>query len=202
MKLYIYIYIRTSCHFCLFQYVHKKDCAIYLKSTNCFRFRFLCLMTYQLSWVINCQSHPSKRIAVMLFNPLLWGLGGSYFPNGICPKVKVIAGQDFKLAYYHSAVHRFNHDTTRKAPQIVSIYIYIPVCLSLSIWIYHRAIGLKDRVFANGLRDRGSNTGRVIQKMLLHASLLIKKHYKVRIKGKGEQSGNGVVSSPSPRCCS
>ena len=47
------------------------------------------------------------------------------------------------------------------------------------------------RVFANGLGDRGSIPGRVIQKtktMVLDTSLLKTQHYKVRIKGKVEQS--------------
>ena len=47
------------------------------------------------------------------------------------------------------------------------------------------------RVFANGLGDRGSIPGRVIPKtlkMVLEAALLNTQHYKVRIKGKVEQS--------------
>ena len=47
------------------------------------------------------------------------------------------------------------------------------------------------RVFANGPGDRGSNLGRVIPKtlkMVLDATLLNTQHYKVRIKGKVEQS--------------
>ena len=47
------------------------------------------------------------------------------------------------------------------------------------------------RVFANGPGDLGSIPGRVIpktQKMVLDASLLNTWHYKVRIKGKVEQS--------------
>ena len=32
---------------------------------------FFCLMAYQPSWVIQCQSHSSRRTAVMLLNPLL-----------------------------------------------------------------------------------------------------------------------------------
>ena len=35
------------------------------------------------------------------------------FPKGICPKVKVIARLEYKLAYYDSAVHCFNHYTMR-----------------------------------------------------------------------------------------
>ena len=47
------------------------------------------------------------------------------------------------------------------------------------------------RVFANGPEDRGSIPGGVIpktQKMALDTSLLNTQHYKVRIKGKVEQS--------------
>ena len=52
-------------------------------------------------------------------------------------------------------------------------------------------IGLVDRVFARGLKDRSSVPGRFIpktQKMVLDTSLLRTQHYKVRIKGKVEQS--------------
>ena len=48
-----------------------------------------------------------------------------------------------------------------------------------------------DRVFANGPGDRSSIPGQVIpktQKMVLDAALLNSQHYKVRIKGKVEQS--------------
>ena len=47
------------------------------------------------------------------------------------------------------------------------------------------------RVFANGPGDLGSIPGQVIpktQKMVLNATLLNTQHYKVRIKGKVEQS--------------
>ena len=59
------------------------------------------------------------------------------------------------------------------------------------------------RAFAKSPEDRGSILGRVIpkiQKMELDAALLNTQHYKVRIKGKVEQSGNGVTSSTTPRC--
>ena len=39
------------------------------------------------------------------------------FPKGICPKVNVIARLEYKLMYYNSAVHRFNHYTTRTPPR-------------------------------------------------------------------------------------
>ena len=66
--------------------------------------------------------------------------------------------------------------------------------------IIRKYIGLGVRVFANGLGDLGSIPGRVIpktQKMVLDASLLSTQHYKVRIKGKVEQSRKGVAPSPT-----
>ena len=55
------------------------------------------------------------------------------------------------------------------------------------------------RVFANGPGDLGSIPGRVIpktQKMVLDASLLNTQHYKVRIKGKVEQSRERINALP------
>ena len=39
------------------------------------------------------------------------------FSKGICPKVNIIARLENELAYYDSAVHRFNHYTTRTPPR-------------------------------------------------------------------------------------
>ena len=73
------------------------------------------------------------------------------------------------------------------------------------IWYYHQTlkpdIGLAVRVFANGSGDLGSIPGRVIpktQKMVLDASFLNTQHYKVRIKGKVEQSWERRGVAPSP----
>ena len=55
----------------------------------------------------------------------------------------------------------------------------------------YRAIGLMSRMSTNGPGDRGLISGRVIpktKKMLLDATLLSPQYYKVRIKGKVEQS--------------
>ena len=46
------------------------------------------------------------------------------FPKGICPKVNVIARLEYELAYYDSAVHRFDHYTTR-IPRIKVIPIVV-----------------------------------------------------------------------------
>ena len=61
------------------------------------------------------------------------------------------------------------------------------------------------RVFANGPGDQGSVPGLVIpktQKVVLEASLLNTQHYKVRIKGKVEQSRERSSISATPWCSS
>ena len=58
-------------------------------------------------------------------------------------------------------------------------------------WLLIRDIGPAVRVFANGPGDLGSILGRVIPKTLkmeLDTTLLNTQHYKVRFKGKVEQS--------------
>ena len=45
------------------------------------------------------------------------------FPKGICPKVNIIAQLENELAYYNSAVHRFNHYTTRTPPMILVCWL-------------------------------------------------------------------------------
>ena len=55
------------------------------------------------------------------------------------------------------------------------------------------------KMFANGPGDRPSLPGRIIprtQKMLLDATWLYTQHYKVRIKGKVEQSREGNSALP------
>ena len=69
----------------------------------------------------------------------------------------------------------------------------------------HRIIGPVGGVFANGPGDLGSIPVRIIPqtfKIVLGNSLFNIQQYKVRIKGKLEQSGKGVAPSPTPRCCS
>ena len=63
--------------------------------------------------------------------------------------------------------------------------------------------GLMSRVFASGPRDRGSILGQVTpktQKTVLDAALLNTQYYKVGIKGKVDQSRDGVAPSRTPRC--
>ena len=86
------------------------------------------------------------------------------------------------------------------------MYTCIPyISTYIHTYIHIPDIGLGVRVFANGPGDLGSIPGRVIpktQKMVLDASLLNTQHYKVRIKGKVEQSREGVAPSPTPWCSS
>ena len=66
-------------------------------------------------------------------------------------------------------------------------------------------IGLVGRVFANGPGDLGSIPGRIIPKTLkvvLDASLLNTQQYKVRIKGKVEQSRERSSAPPTLWCSS
>ena len=66
--------------------------------------------------------------------------------------------------------------------------------------MFYQAIGLMSRVFANGPEDPVSIPGQVIpktQKMVLDAALLNTQHYKVRIKGKVEQSREWSSALPS-----
>ena len=61
------------------------------------------------------------------------------------------------------------------------------------------AIGLMSRGFTYGPGDQGSSLGRVIpktQKMVLDATLLNTQHYKVRTKGKVEQSRETSCALP------
>ena len=66
--------------------------------------------------------------------------------------------------------------------------------------MYHWLIGIMVRLFTSGPRNWGSILGRVIQKTqkwyLMPPCLT---HYMVRIKGKWNNPGKGVVSSPTPR---
>ena len=65
--------------------------------------------------------------------------------------------------------------------------------------LLYRLISLVGRVFDNGSQDLGSIPGRVIPKtfkMVLDTDLLITKHYKVRNKGKVQQSREWFSALP------
>ena len=70
---------------------------------------------------------------------------------------------------------------------------------------FNRDIGPAVRVFADGPGDLGSIPGRVIPKTLkmeLDTTLLNTQHYKVRFKGKVEQSREWSSAPPTLWCSS
>ena len=80
------------------------------------------LVGFFVKWYINiCRLFNAK---VILLEEQLWcylthswkDKGVHTFPKGICPKVTVRARVEYELAYYDSAVNRFNHYTTRTPP--------------------------------------------------------------------------------------
>ena len=94
--------------------------------------------------------------------------------------------------YANKTVKNHNlHESIFKPKLIHWILINSLVCRNfLQTFIFH-AIGPAVRVFANGPGDLGSIPGRVIPKTLkmeLDTTLLNTQHYKVRFKGKVEQS--------------
>ena len=71
------------------------------------------------------------------------------------------------------------------------MFSHIQWPLLTEVKFFPRLIGPVSTVFANGPGDRGSIPGRVIPKtlkMVLDTSLLRTQQYKVRIKGKVEES--------------
>ena len=82
-----------------------------------------------------------------------------------------------------------------------TIYIYIYI-----LYNEFEDIFIMNRLFDNGLGDRGSIPGRVIpktQKMVLDTALHNIQHFKIKIKGKVEQSREwSKAPTPKPRCSS
>ena len=58
------------------------------------------------------------------------------FPKGICPKVNVIARLEFGFACYDSAVHRFNHNTTRTPPIYLYEFTRVCVCVCVCVCVF------------------------------------------------------------------
>ena len=112
--------------------------------------------------------------------------------RSLCPFPKAITIIPCTLTYYpadslHLSSFRvfflFNLVIWKDLFQLMLLYYHL-ILLRL-------IIGLMSKVFANSLGDWGSIPSRVLpktQKMVLDAVLLNAQHYKVRIKGKLEQS--------------
>ena len=104
----------------------------------------------------------------------------------------------YTYAYMHKHICIYTH---------IYIYMHIHICIHIYIYIYiyiyNRFIALVGRVFANSPGDLCSIPGHVIPKsfkMVLDTSLLNSQLYKVRIKGKVEQSREGVAPYPTLWC--
>ena len=100
------------------------------------------LMAYQLSRVIYYQIHPFRTVMVLL--SYRWDDKGVHtFPKCICPKVNIIARLEFELAYYNSAVQRFNHYTMRTTQDVFCTqlcdirYSYLILIVMLSSNFFH-----------------------------------------------------------------
>ena len=85
---------------------------------------------------------------------------------------------------------------------IFQVYYFLNGNFQLIMSMY-RAIGLMGRVFTYGSVNQGSILGQVIpksQKMVLDAALLNTQHYKIRIKGKVDQSREWCRALPMLQC--
>ena len=73
----------------------------------------------------------------------------------------------------------------------IEFFVHYPRHLDIPNKYHHIEVNIYKRAFANGPGDLGSIPGRVIPKTLkmeLDTTLLNTQHYKVRFKGKVEQS--------------
>ena len=68
------------------------------------------------------------------------------------------------------------------------------ILITYTIYIYNRDIGPAVRVFANGPGDLQSQVESL--KMVLDTTLLNTQHYKVRFKGKVDQSWEWICALP------
>ena len=89
---------------------------------------FLCLMAYHIRGLFKVKAIILEEQQWCYLTPkFIWEYKGVHtFSKGICPKVNVIARLEFELANYNSAVHRFNHYTTKTSPPTV----WVPIITS------------------------------------------------------------------------
>ena len=88
---------------------------------------FLCLMAYQPSKVIPCQSHHCRRPVVVLFKPNLRNNMVHSFLKTISSKVNVIAQLEFELVHYDVAVQHFSHYVTETSTLCAKTENYISI---------------------------------------------------------------------------
>ena len=134
------------------------------------------------------------------------------FPKGICPKVKIIARLEYELAYYDSAVHRFNHDATRTPPYHLMYLVYFPqlkLVINQDVWVvilcgkdnYHLtgcdrfrrngwAVRYRPNIKLGGFRSQfeASNVSSHTEELWYNKRVCLWMTLKARIKGKVKQS--------------
>ena len=96
-----------------------------------------------------------------------------------------------KVLHCHHRV--LNSHSLGMSLDLTNAFIHCTMCLYI--------IGLMSRVFANGLGDWDSISGRVIpknKKIVFDATLLNTQHYKVGARVKWSNSGKGIAPSSTP----
>ena len=89
---------------------------------------FVCLFNINLLGLFNAKSILLKEQYWYYLTHGWEDKGVHTFTKGICPKVNVIAWLEFELAYYDSAVQRFNHYAMR-TPSFF--------CTDSDLWLYY-----------------------------------------------------------------
>ena len=144
--------------------------------------------TYALLWVYVATSW--LRDDNVNFRFYISVLSLRFFPSKILTNQKFDAGASFTsfdFGVNFSLKGCLRHGLGTRLGLLLSPHKYTTLCHQCSSGSY----SLMSRVFANSPGDLGSVPGWVIpktQKMVLDATLLNTQHYKVRIKGKVEQS--------------
>ena len=76
-------------------------------------------MAYQPSWVIQCQSNPTKNSSDTVEH-IAGGIKEfSTIPKGFSPKGNVIAWLEFELAYFKAIVQYFSHFSMQTLPLFI-----------------------------------------------------------------------------------
>ena len=109
-------------HIVLFFYLlnFKKLSANQVSSNSIQLFQVLFFVFNGMSTFMS-QSHPCRRTAAIIFNPLLEDKGVHIFPKGIYPKVNIIVWLVFELVYYNLAVQQLFQDARQSFTFLVTI---------------------------------------------------------------------------------
>ena len=179
---------------------------------------FLLSLFYLLSLSLSLSlSLTHTHINIYIYMSIYWFSLVDYTDESLDVCILVI--NLLKCLLTHKHTFTLSHSLTET--HSINLSIYLSIYLSRYIHRYsyrytygyvlslshtHTHIGLMIWVFANGPGEQGSIPAWVIlktQKMVLDATLVSTQPYKVRIKGKVEQSWKrSSALSPTPRCSS